>query len=125
MHVPDVEDGWIHGDVLRDQMVQKNFAALMNTEGGPVYAGFALETLLNYWRAVEQSTLTYLSTLTDAELKRLVTDHDAPEYRIPVDLLLWHVMIHEIRHTAKISVLLRTQGIKPPFLDLLNYLPSS
>jgi len=33
-------------------------------------------------------------------------------------------MIHEMRHTAQIAVLLRSQGIKPPWLDLLNYLPS-
>jgi uncharacterized damage-inducible protein DinB len=30
-----------------------------------------------------------------------------------VDGLLWHVMIHEMRHTAQIAVLLRTQGIEP------------
>jgi uncharacterized damage-inducible protein DinB len=41
-----------------------------------------------------------------------------------VDGLLWHVMIHEMRHTAQIAMLLRTQGIKPPFLDLLNHLSS-
>jgi uncharacterized damage-inducible protein DinB len=34
-------------------------------------------------------------------------------------------MIHEVRHTAQIAVLLRMQGIKPPSLDLLFYLPSA
>jgi len=125
MHIADVEDGWTRGDILRDQMVQKDFPALMNTEGGPVYAGFSLEMLLDYWRAVEQSTLTYLATLTDDELKRLVNMDDWPEERHTVDELLWHVMIHEMRHTAQIAVLLRSQGIKPPSLDLLNYLPSA
>jgi uncharacterized damage-inducible protein DinB len=57
-------------------------------------------------------------------LKRIVILHDAPEERFTVDGLLWHVMIHEMRHTAQIAVLLRSQGIKPPCLDLLNYLPS-
>jgi len=38
---------------------------------------------------------------------------------------LWHIMIHEIRHTAQIVVLLRTQGIRPPSLDLLFYLPGA
>ena len=33
--------------------------------------------------------------------------------------VLWHIMIHEMRHTAQIAVLLRIQGIKPPSLDLL------
>ncbi len=40
-----------------------------------------------------------------------------------MDELLWHVMIHEMRHTAQIALLLRSQAIKPPSLDLLNYLP--
>jgi hypothetical protein len=66
---------------------------------------------------VEQSTLAYLATLTDAEMKRIVIVHDAPEERYTVDGLLWHVMIHEMRHTAQIAVLLRTQGIEPPWLD--------
>ncbi|MBK8057118.1 MAG: hypothetical protein IPK33_04285 [Gemmatimonadetes bacterium] len=36
--------------------------------------------------------------------------------------LLSHVMIHEIRHTAQLCVLLRSQGVAPPSLDLLFYL---
>jgi uncharacterized damage-inducible protein DinB len=39
-----------------------------------------------------------------------------------LDGLLWHVMIHEMRHTAQLCVLLRSQGVKPPSLDLLFYL---
>lgn len=126
MHVPDVEDGWIHGDILREPLVQESIPALKSSEGGPVYATFPLEALLDYWRLVEQGTLIYLATLTDQELKRPVVVDDPPEEnRFTVDGLLWHVMIHEMRHTAQISVLLRMQGIKPPFLDLLNYLPSA
>jgi uncharacterized damage-inducible protein DinB len=123
-HVASVEDGWIHEDILRDEPVRQTIPALKGTQGGPVYAGFALETLLDYWRAVEQSTLPYLAALSDDELKRIVTLHDSPEERFPLDGLLWHVMIHEMRHTAQIAVLLRTQHIKPPSLDLLFYLPS-
>lgn len=123
MHIAEVEDGWIHGDILREEMVQKAFSDLSNSDGGPVYAGFALELLLDYWRAVEQSTLSYLASLTDDELKRIVSD--SPEERFTVDGLLWHVMIHEMRHTAQIAMLLRMQGIKPPSLDLLFYLPSA
>ena len=129
LHIAEVEDGWIHGDILREPMVQKTISALRDSEGGPAYASFALATLLDYWRLVEKSTLAYLATLTDEELKRAVTMDDSPpkspEERFPVDGLLWHVMIHEMRHTAQICVLLRTQGIKPPSLDLLFYLPSS
>lgn len=124
-HVAGVEDFWIHEDILREQPILSTTPALKDTQGGPAYADFGLETLLDYWRAVEQSTLTYLAALPDDELQRTVTVHDSPAERFTVDGLLWHIMIHEMRHTAQIAVLLRTQGIKPPSLDLLFYLPSA
>lgn len=124
-HVASVEDGWIHEDILREQPVLQTTPGLKDTQGGPAYADFALGTLLDYWKAVEQSSLTYLARLTDEELKRIVIVHDSPSDRFTVDSLLWHVMIHEMRHTAQIAVLMRTQGIKPPSLDLLFYLPST
>ena len=122
-HVAATEDFWIREEILREQPLWQTNPALKDTPGGPVYAGFALKTLLDYWRVVEQSTLTYLAALTDDELKRIVTVHDRPGKRYTVDGLLWNVIIHEARHVAQISVLLRTQGIAPPFLDPLNYLP--
>jgi uncharacterized damage-inducible protein DinB len=122
-HVIAVEDFWIQEEILREQPVRANISALKDTKGGPVFASFALETLLDYWRAVERGTLTYLAKLTDDELKRIVTVHDRPGKRYTVDGLLWNIAIHEARHVAQISVLLRTQGIEPPFLDLLKYLP--
>jgi uncharacterized damage-inducible protein DinB len=122
-HVASTEDFWIREEILRQQPVWQTVPAFKDTPGGPVYAGVALKTLLDYWRAVEQSTLTYLATLTDDELKRIVTVHDRPGKRYTLDGLLWNIVIHEARHVAQISVLLRTQGITPPFLDLVNYLP--
>lgn len=124
-HIPAVEDGWIHEDILRDQALWETTPALQRAVGDTLYAGFELKVLLDYWRSVEQSTLAYLASLTDDELKRVVTLHDEPAKRFTVDGLLWHVMIHEMRHTAQICVLLRSQGIKPPSLDLLFYLPVS
>jgi len=122
-HVANVEDFWIREEILREQPLWQTIPSLKRTPGGPVFAGFPLKTLLDYWRLVEQSTLAYLPTLDDDELKRIVTVHDRPGKRYTVDGLLWNVIIHEARHVAQISVLLRTQGIAPPFLDLLNYLP--
>jgi len=122
-HIASTEDFWIREEILRAQPVRQTVPAFKDTRGGPVFAVFALKTLLDYWRLVEQSTLTYLPTLMDDELKRTVTVHDRPGKRYTVDGLLWNIVIHEARHVAQISVLLRTQGIAPPFLDLLNYLP--
>lgn len=123
VHIPSVEDGWINEDILRVEPVWKTIPALRDSAGGPVYADFELSVLLDYWRLVEQGTLAYLATLTDDELKRVVALHDSPTERFTADGLLWHVMLHEIRHTAQICVLLRTQDLKPPSLDLLFYLP--
>ena len=118
-HVATVEDGWLHLDILRDEPVLKTTSALKDTGSGPVYAAFALSTLLDYWQAVEQRTSPYPDTLTGNELRQVVTVDDAPGERFTVDGLLWHVMIHEMRHTLQIAVLLRMQGVKSPSLDLL------
>ena len=125
-HIATVEDGWIHGDILREEPVLMNYPTLRDAEEGAA-CGFALAALLDYWRVVEQSTLIYLAALTDEELNRIVTVEDWPpqHQRFKLDGLLWHVVIHEMRHTAQIVVLLRSQGIKPPSLDLLFYLPST
>jgi uncharacterized damage-inducible protein DinB len=123
-HIATVEDGWLNMDILRRNPVLENFPTLRDAETNAV-CGFTLETVLDYWQAVEKSTLEYLATLTDEELKRVTTPHDDPEgHRFTADGLLWHVMIHEMRHTAQIVVLLRSQDIKPPTLDLLFYLPN-
>ncbi len=122
-HVAATEDFWIRDEILREQPARQTVPALKDTHGGPIFAGFALATLLDYWRLVEQGTLAYLPTLDDGELKRIVTVHDRPGQRFTVDALLWNFMFHEMRHTSQITVLLRTQHIKPPALDLYYYLP--
>ena len=122
-HIAATEDFWLQEEILREQPVRQKVPAFKDTRGGPSFAPVALEDLLDYWRLVEQCTLEYLPTLTEEELKRIVSVHDRPGQRYTVDGLLWNVVIHESRHVAQISVLLRTQNIAPPFLDLLRYLP--
>ncbi len=122
LHIAGCEDGWLHYTLLRDEPIQNTMPAIKDIPEGPFCADVALETLLYYWRAVEQSTLEYLPTLTDEELNRPVDD--SPTERYKLQGLLWHVMVHEMRHTAQIVLLLRMQGIKPPALDLFYYLPN-
>src|SRR5260370_2584405 len=107
-HLVATEDFWIREEILRAQPVRQTIPALKDTRGGPAFAGSALEMLLDYWRLVEQSTLAYLPTITDGELKRIVTVHDRPGQRFTVDGLLGNGMFHELRHTAQMTVLLRT-----------------
>ncbi len=77
-HVVATEDFWIREEILRAEPVRQAIPALKDTQGGPTFAGFALEGLVDYWRLVEQSTLAYLPALTDGELKPIVTVHDRP-----------------------------------------------
>ncbi|CAM3360958.1 Damage-inducible protein DinB [Deinococcus saxicola] len=124
LHIPAVEDSWIHEDLLADSPIWESVAVMQGAEDGPFYAAFHLDALLDYWCQVEASTQDYLNRLTPTELAReVVVNGSKGEERFTVDGLLWHVLIHEMRHTAQIAVLLRQAGIKPPFLDLLNYLP--
>lgn len=124
-HIPVIEDSWIHEDFLRDTPIWESFPALEEAGGdGPFYAAFPLAALLDYWRAVEASTLGYLPKLTPEELQRqVVLGQPGPNGYESAALggLVWHVLIHEMKHTAQIGLLLRLQGIKPPFMDLLNY----
>ena len=122
-HIPSTEDGWLHWTILQDEPVKRTMPALKDIGNGPLKTEFTLETLLEYWRAVEKSTVAYLEGLTPTELNRIV--EDSPKEHFKLEGLLWHVMIHEMRHTAQICALLRTQGIKPPSLDLLFYLPQA
>src|SRR5580704_12004742 len=101
-HIAGVEDFWIHEDILGDEPVLHTNVALKDLQRGAVCANFAIETLVDYWHAVEQSTLAFLGGLKEQGLQRAVALHDSPDERYTLDGLLWHVMLHEVRHTAQI-----------------------
>ena len=121
-HVIEVEDGWVQGDIRRRPMVQEQFQSLRASPGGPAFADVPLSLLLDYWSAVENESCEFIPTLSEVDLARVVAVEDWPEKQLTVSGLLWHVMIHEIRHTAQMVVLLRNAGVRPPSLDLLFYL---
>ncbi|RJF69115.1 DUF664 domain-containing protein [Deinococcus cavernae] len=117
-HMAEVEDGWTHLDLQNQPAVQEQFP---DVQGRNFFGDVPLADILTYWRAVEADTLRYLGTLTEAEAARKVAPDDWHGVQFTVDGLLWHVFIHEVRHSAQITALLRTQGIKPPWLDFLIY----
>lgn len=121
-HVIEVEDGWMQGDIRQRPMVQEQFPSLRASPGGPAFADVPLALLLDYWSAVENESCDYLASLSESDLTRHVVVEDWPEKQLTVGGLLWHVMIHETRHTAQMVVLLRNAGVRPPSLDLLFYL---
>lgn len=117
MHIAAVEDSWIHEDILRDTPVWQSALPEALQQDGAFFADTPLETILSYWKAVEISTLGFLEELQDSDLTRIVEEQRS------VEGLLWHVMQHEVRHTAQVALLIRQQGFKPPALDLLWFLP--
>lgn len=125
VHTAEVEDGWIHGDFQGLPMVQDRFPDIGAGASGPGTT-LGLDAIEAYWQVVEADTRAYLGTLTAADLERTVTLDDWPEShrQFTLDGLIWHVLLHEVRHTAQIAALLRTQGVRPPQLDLLFSLPA-
>lgn len=123
VHMAAVEDSWLNEDILRVQGHWESVPAIAAGQDGPHYATTPLADILAYWRTVEVGTQTYLAQLTPSELARRVTLHDDENVVLVVEDILWHVLLHEVRHTAQIILLLRQAGLKPPQLDLLFYLP--
>lgn len=120
-HIIMVEDGWLNMDIFQRGTVLEQFPTLRDAEQGAA-CGMTLETLFAYGQAVEKRTLETLASLSDDDLKRVVKPEDWRGLPFTVDGLLWHVMIHEMRHSSQIAVLLRQQGIAPPALDLLFFM---
>ncbi|MFN3266662.1 MAG: DinB family protein [Deinococcales bacterium] len=117
MHIADVEDSWLHGDILKDAPV---FTRVLPKEfciGEVFFADVPLETVFDYWQAVQQSTLAYLESEPDLSF---MVDVNDKQQQTAHSLIF---MLHEVRHTAQIVFLLRRLGHKPPALDLLWYLP--
>jgi uncharacterized damage-inducible protein DinB len=123
LHIAVVEDSWIHEDILRDSPVWESASGFPKAFEVPYHESKTLAWLLEYWRAVETSTLAYFETLNDAELERVVTmPSEQGDVQFKAHDLLWHVVQHETRHTAQIVLLARLAGHAPPQLDLVKYL---
>jgi uncharacterized damage-inducible protein DinB len=122
MHTAAVEDSWLHEDILHDTPVFTHALPEDLWKDGAEFATTPLPTLLAYWKAVQNSTVAYLQTAPDfGFMVEVVVDGETQQRS--AHGLVWHFMLHEVRHTAQMAVLLRQLGIKPPALDLLWYLP--
>ena len=70
-----------------------------------------MDSLLAYWEAVESDTLGRWPELMAmvAANRRVTTSNDPPE-TISADEVIWHVVQHEVRHTAQIVQMIRPLG---------------
>ena len=76
------------------------------------------------WQQIEANRQTYLASLTDADLERLL------EFRLlsgqadalPLGAQMQHVVNHSTLHRGQVVGMIRQLGIVPPATDYLFYL---
>ena len=80
-------------------------------------------TLAARWRAVDTATHTYLDTLTDDDLERVISYQNfaGETWRYPVWQALLHQANHAQQHRSEAALLLTHAGSSPGSLDLLVY----
>jgi uncharacterized damage-inducible protein DinB len=121
LHIGIVEDSWIHEDILKDQPVWEVTSGFPDDFEKAYHPSDSLEWMLKYWLNVEKSTLEYLERFEPATSPQVLFDSKDGKKTATADEILWHVMLHETRHTAQIMLLARQSGFDPPQLDLIRY----
>lgn len=118
-HIAVVEDGWFRLDLLGEPMVYAAFGT--EPRSADEYWHHENETLaklLSYWEAVEQDTLNRWPEIKAvAQSGRRIRTFEDREDTLSAEEVLWHVMQHEVRHTAQIVQMVRLIGHTPPQLD--------
>lgn len=90
---------------------------------GPAYA---FEDLAERWNESLNGWLDHLATLNDDDLEKQISytpeEFDNGDSQKLRDIVL-QLNYHSILHREGVALRLRDQGIKPPFVDYLYYLP--
>jgi uncharacterized damage-inducible protein DinB len=75
------------------------------------------------WTAVEGYAREFLSSLTDADLGRIVefAFPGSPPRSLPLGNLMHHALVHGVHHRGQVSLLLRELGVAPGNVDVLIY----
>jgi uncharacterized damage-inducible protein DinB len=99
--------------VERRHLQRLNGAALDTRTG---LSGRHAPPLFDYGASVRRELEQYASQMDDdlADEPRAVTLQNGTEYAISPRKLLFHCMLHEIRHWAQIALAVRRAGLEPP-----------
>lgn len=119
LHIADVEDHWVHtiarGDgVDRDGQYAHDWVL-------PHAEQYDLGWIIAYGREVGARTHTFLSSEPDLHRSVKLVQDDPHSDTVTLDQLMWHVMTHEVRHTAQIALMIRQLGHTPPWLDYMRF----
>ncbi|WP_291423558.1 DinB family protein [Deinococcus sp.] len=119
LHISDVEDHWIH-TIARQDGVQRE-GQYQHDWVRPRAEQYDLNWIIEYSQEVTRRTREFLGSQPDLTRPvKLIQDDPASE-TATLDHLLWHVMTHEVRHTAQIVLMIRQLGHTPPWLDYLRF----
>jgi uncharacterized damage-inducible protein DinB len=82
-----------------------------------------LESVRTSWKTVEGHVRGFLSTLTDADLARVVefSFGQGPRHALPLGDLMQHAAVHGVHHRGQAALLLRVLGHTPGDFDVLYY----
>lgn len=119
LHIADVEDHWVHmvarGDAVdRDGQYAHDWVT-------PHAEQYDLAWIIAYGREVAARTQAFLSETPDLSLNVKLVQDDPQSDTVTLDQLMWHVMTHEVRHTAQIALMIRQLGHTPPWLDYMRF----
>ncbi|WP_345467139.1 DinB family protein [Deinococcus carri] len=117
LHVVDVEDHWVHAIALGGGVAERYPHDWVR----PRAEQYDLGWIIRYGQEVGGQTRALLDTAPDLSRPVKLVQDDPASDTVTLDQLLWHVMTHEVRHTAQIALLIRQLGHTPPWLDYLRF----
>lgn len=119
LHITDVEDHWIHS-IARGEGVTLS-GLYPHDWVHPRAEQYELSWIIDYGREVRRRTEEFLNQNPDLSRPVKLVQDDPGSGTVTLDALLWHVMTHEVRHTAQIALMIRQLGHTPPWLDYLRF----
>ena len=119
LHVTDVEDHWVHtiargDDVNKDGLYAHDWVR-------PRAEQYELGWIIAYGREVSARTRAFLDGQPNLQRHVKLVQDDPASDTVTLDQLMWHVMTHEVRHTAQITLMVRQLGHTPPWLDYMRF----
>jgi uncharacterized damage-inducible protein DinB len=119
LHVTDVEDHWVHSVARGDGVNREGHFA--HDWVKPDAAQYDLGWIIEYGREVNERTRAFLESGPDMNRSVKLVQDDPASDTVTLDQLFWHVMTHEVRHTAQIALMIRQLGHTPPWLDYMRF----
>jgi uncharacterized damage-inducible protein DinB len=109
LHIAAVEHSYIQEDIMRRPMGEEWKIAFPIRFGIPQITGKDLDYFTDQLDSVREDTRFVLNSLTDSDLKRIITPLDPGEpqnaqIQFSIEYILYHLIGHEAHHRGQIAV---------------------